>query len=105
MTIFTILKNIFKKNKQSTKYSSKMKPITKEDLLTNRFIKWTNKDHTTYRVHKLTKEEALKLQYRTLCIYAGVESLSFRGVEGAVKNANHWLERKTKKDFIYTWFE
>ena len=81
-----------------------MKPITAEDILVNRFIKFTNKEHTTYRIVKLTKTKAEKLQFRTLCIYAGVETLSFRGIEGAVKNANYWLERKTKKEFLDTWF-
>ena len=44
-----------------------------------------------YRTPK--KEERLNMSYRDLCICNAIEALKFREFEGALKNANGWLNR------------
>lgn len=81
-----------------------MKEITKEDLLENRFIKYSNKEKTRFYVIQPSREKAEKMLKHTLCIFIGVDSLRKRDINGAVKNANYFLKTKTKEDILNLWW-
>lgn len=76
--------------------------IFKKDILESKFIKIINKSQ--FKILYPTREEAEKLNYKTLCIFVGVDSLRHRDIQGAVKNANFWLEKKTKPELLDLFF-
>lgn len=80
-----------------------MKTITKEETLNNRFCKY---DEVNGRVTLTipTKEQALKMRKRTLCLFIASSGLKFRDVEKATENANYWLTDKTKEEIINLFF-
>lgn len=80
-----------------------MKTITKEETLNNRFCKY---DEVNGRVTLTipTKEQALKMRKRTLCLFIASSGLKFRDVEKATENANYWLTDKTKEELINLFF-
>lgn len=85
-----------------------MTKITKEDILKNRFIKIVEKENPNpncpgktryFRIITPSREKAERFFFfKTLCIYAGVEALRKRDIEGAVKTANYWLEKGNKAE-------
>lgn len=80
-----------------------MKAITKEETLNNRFCKF-NKRTNQITVTKPTREQALSMRTRTLCLYIASSGLKFRSVEKATENANNWLNCHTKKEIINLFF-
>lgn len=80
-----------------------MKTITKKETLNNRFCKF---DESTNQVTLTvpTKEQALKMRKRTLCLFIASSGLKFRDVEKATENANYWLTDKTKEEIIDLFF-
>ena len=76
-----------------------MKAITKEETLSNRFCKF-NKRTNQVTITKPSKEQALKMHKRTLCLYIASSGLKFRSIDGATKNANYWLNHHTKEEII-----
>lgn len=78
--------------------------ITKEDILKNRFIVYTNAEKTKFRIKYPTRERAEKFHIKTLCIFIGVYSLTKRDVNGAVSNANYFLNNKTKEHILDQFF-
>lgn len=80
-----------------------MKSITKEETLNNRFCKF-NKRTNQVTITKPTKEQALKMHKRTICLYIASSGLKFRDVEGATDNANRWLNYHTKEEIINLFF-
>lgn len=81
-----------------------MKPITPEELLkNNRFAKWKKiksvnpnspiKFQTVFRMITPTREEAEKMQLRTLCLFIAVQGLRIRDAYGCANNANHWATK------------
>lgn len=81
-----------------------MKPITEEEILkSNRFVKWRKqKAANPHAVDKYvtkairyipTREEALKMNLRTLGLFVAVESLSMRTAKDAIINAEYWMSR------------
>lgn len=90
-----------------------MTKITKEDILKNRFIKIVEKENPNpncpgktryFRIITPSREKAERFFFKTLCIYAGVEALRKRDIEGAVKTANYWLEKGNKAELLETFF-
>lgn len=81
-----------------------MKAITKEETLNNRFCKF-DKRTNQITVTKPTKEQALRMRMRTLCLYIASSGLKFRDVKGATENANNWLSKpNAKKEIIELFF-
>ena len=80
-----------------------MKSITKEETLNNRFCKF-NKCTNQVVITKPPKEQALKMQKRTICLYIASSGLKFRSVEKATENANSWLNYHTKDEIINLFF-
>ena len=81
-----------------------MKPITEEEILkSNRFVKWRKQKaanpnaaekYVTKAVRYIpTREEAMKMNLRTLGLFVAVESLSMRTAKEAVRNAEYWMVR------------
>ncbi len=81
-----------------------MKSITAEEILkSNRFVKWhkvksVNPNADTKFTIKGTRiipsrEEALKMTLRTLCLFVAVDGLTHRSAEDSVRNAEHWMKR------------
>lgn len=81
-----------------------MKPITEEEILkSNRFVKWRKQKATNpHAVEKYvtkairyipSREEAQKMNLRTLGLFVAVESLSMRTAKDAVRNAEYWMSR------------
>lgn len=81
-----------------------MREITNNDILENRFIKYTNKEKTRFQIIQPSREKAEKMLKHTLCIFIGVDTLRKRDINGAVKNANHFLKNKTKEDILDLWW-
>ena len=91
-----------------------MKPITTEEILkSNRFVKWrkvkaANPNTDVKFVIKGTRfipsrEEAQRMNLRTLGLFVAVDTLRHRSASDAVKNAEHWIARG-KKEIIDTFF-
>lgn len=81
-----------------------MKAITKEETLNNQFCKF-DKRTNQITVTKPTREQALSMKTRTLCLYIASSGLKFRDVKGATENANHWLGKpNAKKEIIELFF-
>lgn len=80
-----------------------MKSITKEETLNNRFCKF-NKRTNQVTIIRPTKEQAIKMRMRTLCLYIASSGLKFRSVEKATENANLWLNNHTKDEVINVFF-
>lgn len=91
-----------------------MKPITTEEILkSNRFVKWrkvkaANPNADVKFVIKGTRfipsrEEAQRMNLRTLGLFVAVDALRHRSASDAVKNAEHWIARG-KKEIIDTFF-
>ena len=76
-----------------------MRPITKEEVLNNRFCKF-NKRTNQVTITKPKKEQALKMHKRTICLYIASSGLKYRSVEKATENANSWLNHHTKEEII-----
>ncbi|MCX4295255.1 MAG: hypothetical protein OSJ56_14530, partial [Prevotella sp.] len=85
-----------------------MKPITEEEILkSNRFVKWRKQKaanpnaaekYVTKAVRYIpTREEAMKMNLRTLGLFVAVESLSMRTAKDAVRNAEYWMARGRKE--------
>lgn len=85
-----------------------MKPITEEEILkSNRFVKWRKEKavnpnaaekFTVRGVRYIpTREEAMKMNLRTLGLFVAVESLSMRTAKDAVRNAECWMNRGRKE--------
>lgn len=85
-----------------------MKPITEEEILkSNRFVKWRKEKtvnpnaaekFTVRGVRYIpTREEAMKMNLRTLGLFVAVESLSMRPAKDAVRNAEYWMSRGKQK--------
>lgn len=81
-----------------------IKEITKEDLLRNRFIVFTNSEKTKFKVKYPTRSQAEKFHKKTLCIFVGVYTLRKRDINGALSNANFFLNRKTKEEILDQFF-
>lgn len=79
-----------------------MKPIKQNEVLKNRFIRIYKNEYGKKMIERKrpTSEEAQRMRIRTLCIYIGVCGLRLRPVDGAIKNANYWLENHTKKEIL-----
>lgn len=79
-----------------------MKAITEKETLNNRFCKF---DKATGKVEitTLTREQAMKMNLRTLCLYVASSGLKFRDVTKATANANTWL-KKTKEELLNVFF-
>lgn len=45
-------------------------------------------------------KKAKNFDYRTLCIIIGVLGIRIRDLQGSVKNANYWLENRTKEEML-----
>ena len=83
-----------------------MKPITEEEILkSNRFVKWRKQKaanpnaaekYVTKAVRYIpTREEAMKMNLRTLGLFVAVESM--RTAKDAVRNAEYWMARGRKE--------
>lgn len=81
-----------------------MKPITTEEILkSNRFVKWRKEKCVNPNANvKFTikgtriipsREEAKKMNLRTLGLFVAVDTLRHRSAEEAVKNAERWIAR------------
>lgn len=81
-----------------------MKPITAEEILkSNRFVKWRkvkaanpNADvKFTVKGTRIipSREDAQKMNLRTLGLFVAVDTLRHRTAEEAVKNAERWIAR------------
>lgn len=80
----------------------KTKPITASEILNNQFAKTVNGIIT---IKHPTKEQALKMSFREICVvFFGSEALKFRSLDGAVRNANSWLEDETKEHALEVLF-
>ena len=77
-----------------------MKQITPEDLLNNRFIKFTNDEKTRFKIIYPSKRLAEQWHLKTICILAGVDALRTIDLVRAVKLANFWMENKSKDDVL-----
>lgn len=80
-----------------------MKAITKEETLNNRFCKFDKRTNQV-TIKRLTREEAIKMRKRTLCIYIASSGLKLRSLEKATENANIWLNNHTKDEIINLFF-
>jgi len=81
-----------------------MKAITKEETLNNRFCKFDKRTNQII-VTKPTREQALRMRTRTLCLYIASSGLKFRNVEKSTENANSWLSKpNAKKEIIELFF-
>lgn len=76
-----------------------MKPITTKETLNNRFCKFDKKTKQV-TITKPSKEEALKMQVRTVRLYIASSGLKFRPIEKATENANYWLTMPEAKSKI-----
>lgn len=77
-----------------------MKAINKEELINNRFIKFTNVEKTRFKVLQPSKTLALTFHIRTLAILYGVNLLKTIDLVRAEKLANFCLQTKTKEEII-----
>lgn len=81
---------------------TKIKPITASEILNNQFAKTVN---GTITIKHPTKEQALKMSFREICtVFFGSESLKFRDIDGAVRNANCWFKNETKEHALEVLF-
>nr|DAL88033.1 MAG TPA: hypothetical protein [Caudoviricetes sp.] len=80
-----------------------MKSITEKETLNNMFCK-TDKATGRVTLSKVSREEAEKMDIRTLCLYIASESLRFRNVEKATENANLWLMKGDKEKILSLFF-
>ncbi len=91
-----------------------MKPITTTEILQNNcFVKWRKEKCAnpnadvkfTIKGTRVipTREEAIKINLRTLGLFVAVDTLRHRSAEDAVKNAERWIARG-KKDIIDNFF-
>lgn len=75
------------------------KPITEEYVLDSRFCKvHENLIRITATIPPYN--EAERFDYRTPCIIVGVLGLRVGDLPGSVRNANYWLENRTKEELL-----
>lgn len=86
--------------------------IRKEDIINSRFIKFVKRENINanayygdkyFIIKTPSREDVQKFHLRTLCIFIGVDTLRFRDIDGAVKNANYWL-KKSKAEILEAFF-
>lgn len=114
MKVVKIFTNISQISIRNLNKAKMMKPITTEEILkSNRFVKWRKEKVAnpnadvkfTIRGKRIipSREEAKKMNLRTLGLFVAVDTLRHRSASDAIKNAEHWMARG-KKDIIETFF-
>ena len=95
--------------------------FTEEQVYNNRFLKSEfviekkklakdgfRKEHTVIRLQgkmsKPTREQALKMRKKTLCLYIASSGLRLRDIKGAISNAQYWYDHHSKEEIINSFF-
>ena len=107
-------------NRQAASTAAKQL-FTEEQVYNNQFItsefviekkRWAidnfSKDHTEIRlkgeIHRPSREQAMKMSKKTLCLYIASSALRLRDIKGAIENATYWHDRHSKEDILDTFF-
>lgn len=84
--------------------------ITSEFIIEKKRLAKDNfrKEHTVIRLKgeykKPTREQALKMSKRTLCLYIASSGLRLRDIKGAIENATYWHDKHSREDILETFF-
>lgn len=80
------------------KEETEMKKITEKEMWASPYLEIREGKHVRFRA--MSKKEAKDSDFRTICVYLALSGLRFRPIKESLENANLWLTRHTKEDYM-----